>query len=179
MSMGVMNLISVLSLLFLFLPIGLFVAFWVYAIKHGWRSVWLFAIALTVSLGLSVFGIWLEVRENWLLQVGLGASVLSGIAILVSSKTSPQVAAMFGFGQRTNEPVRKSMGQIWGEIARFFYIVFGYWILIYFLNPKHFQEDFSKELWIVPVALALTIIKFLFQRLLSRWAEIRKNLIDK
>lgn len=47
----------------------------------------------------------------------------------------------------------------------FFYIIIGYLIIVYFLNPKTFILDLPNQWWIIPFALVVAAIRFLFSRM--------------
>ena len=50
---------------------------------------------------------------------------------------------------------------ILSAIFIFFFIVFGYWIIIFFLEPKDFFSDFVNQLWIIPAALVISSAQFI------------------
>lgn len=160
-----------LFVLLLLSPIGLFVVFWAYANKRGWQSIQLFSISITISLAILVFVLWLGVREDWLLRLGLSAAVVNGIGIFIWAKTSPESVAKLGLAKEETKHSSSSFSLIPArEFAIFVFIVAGYWGIVFLFEPATFASDFYTQLWIIPVAFTITAIEFLL-----RWLSWRKN----
>ena len=75
--------------LFIFLATALYVFFLFYIIRSGWGSRWLLATSVTIFMLLIFIPLWLTVQEDLFLFIGLGFSVLSGIAFYIYLRTSP------------------------------------------------------------------------------------------
>jgi hypothetical protein len=54
--------------------------------------------------------------------------------------------------------------QLLASVIIFFYIVFGYLVIFYFLDPKTFLTDLSKQWWIILFALLVSITRYVFAR---------------
>jgi hypothetical protein len=84
-------MIDILYIFVLLLPLVLYVLFWIYALKKGWRSIRLLAITVFISLLIFSVIIWLGVRETWI----LGLTIVSSIIISLSVLSWPLVAKDF------------------------------------------------------------------------------------
>lgn len=47
----------------------------------------------------------------------------------------------------------------------FLYIVFGYLLIVYFLDPKIFIQDLPRQWWILPFAFIVAAIRFISSRI--------------
>ena len=72
-------------------------------------------------------------------------------------------------------PMIKKRGLI-ASIMIFLYVVIGYLIIFYFLDPKMFIHDLPGQWWILPFALFVAAIRFLSSK---RGAFKTRNEDDK
>ncbi|HNS37351.1 MAG TPA: hypothetical protein PKM01_06175 [Anaerolineaceae bacterium] len=164
----------IITLFFLLIPIGAFVLFWLYALKRNWRSIRLLAFTVGLALWLLTLILWVTtgVSEKWLLGVGTVCSVLVGLVVLSLPITAPEVVSRLGFGGDTSsengEPILKKPVQtqrLLASILIFGYIVIGYWVIVYFLDPNTFILDLPNQWWIIPFALFVAVVRYIFSRL--------------
>jgi len=50
------------------------------------------------------------------------------------------------------------------SILIFFYIVIGYMVIVYFLDPTTFVKDLVNQWWIIPFALMVSAIRYSFSK---------------
>ena len=103
--------------------------------------------------------------EKWILGVGLSFSFLVGIAILSIPLIAPELMKTINFTGKVDRGfhVGNQKKGILSAILIFFFIVMGYWIIIYFVEPKEYFTDFMSQLWIIPVALVISSARFIIE----------------
>jgi hypothetical protein len=86
--------------------------------------------------------------------------------------TAPEVVSRLGFGGdmsgENGEPILKKPVQtqrLLASILIFGYIVIGYWVIVYFLDPNTFILDLPNQWWIIPFALFVAVVRYIFSRL--------------
>ncbi len=60
------------------------------------------------------------------------------------------------------------------SILIFLYVVIGYLVIVYFLDPDTFIADLQNQWWIIPFALFVAVIRYVF----SRMETIKTNKTD-
>jgi uncharacterized membrane protein YesL len=50
------------------------------------------------------------------------------------------------------------------SILIFLYVVIGYLIIVYFLDPKMFILDLPNQWWIIPFAFFVALVRYIFSR---------------
>ena len=77
--------------LLLLVPLALFVLFWIYAVKRGWRLVRLLAASFTACGFLIVAILWLNTQDISVLRTGIGLTIVIGASILSWPITASEI----------------------------------------------------------------------------------------
>jgi membrane-bound acyltransferase YfiQ involved in biofilm formation len=160
-------MIGALSLILLLLPLGIFIGFWVYASKRGWLSVRLLALSTMLYLSATAVVLWLGVREDWILRLGLGLSVASGIGLLLWPIIAPETTKKLESSGKHHSQITMIGNPSYTRSPRYFsatvvfvYIVLGYWFTNFLFDPPRFLSNFKDELWIVPLAFLMALVQY-------------------
>jgi hypothetical protein len=141
--------------------------------KEGWIQAQILAISTGLFLFLLIVIIlWAGVYEIWILRTGLVFAFLFSCLIWIIPIVWPELANKFHI--KNNKLSSPAVGHdaimqtkkpiFWGKITTalsfFFYVTFGYWLVMFSINPTRFRENFLHELWIVPVALTIATVQY-------------------
>jgi len=78
-------------------PIFLYILFWIYAIKRGWRNIRLLSASTTVCFSIFSYILWAGTDELWILKTSMGFALFFGISILSWPITAKDIVEKIGF----------------------------------------------------------------------------------
>jgi len=86
-------------MVYLSLPIVVFVLFWSFALKCNWRYIRLLALTISICLLIITLILWASVSpsENWILGVGTVFSFLAGLILLCLPIIAPEIVSLLKF----------------------------------------------------------------------------------
>jgi len=141
--------------------------------KKGGIQAKILAISTGVFLFLLIVIIlWTGIFEIWIIRTGLVFAFLFSCLILVIPVVSPELAIKLHIkNEKRSSPavdydaiMQTKKPKFWEKITTamlfFLYVTFGYWLVMFSINPTRFRENFLHELWIVPVALSIAIVQY-------------------
>lgn len=147
---------NLLEIFLLLLPVILFIVFWKYAFRRGWRYLELFSATTVLGLSIISFILWVFSKEIYILRVGIGFSLFGGIFLLSLPVTYPQWVEKLNFKVNPSENKK----EIFSAVALFLYVIIGPLLLIYLLNPDDISGILGYIKWLLPLAIIISTVSY-------------------
>jgi len=84
-------MIAIYLLYYILIPLTPSILLWIYLVRHGRQSIRWLAIVMTTSILLLILILWFNIREIWIIKIGIVLVIAQGLGILSMPFTSPDI----------------------------------------------------------------------------------------
>jgi hypothetical protein len=84
------------------IPVIPFSILWYKAKKRGWNPIRILALGITLILMVISILLWISIKDDWILIIGILISLINGMVILALPILSPRIATLLSPGDIKN-----------------------------------------------------------------------------